>query len=57
MISQRKYQANKKGTDNVIVIGDFNAVVGEGKEDRVVGKFELGKTNDRDEWLIGFCKS
>ena len=29
----------QKGTDNVIVVGDFNAVVGKGKEDRVVGKF------------------
>jgi len=27
----------QKGTDNVIVMGDFNAVVGEGKEDRVGG--------------------
>ena len=33
----------QKGTDNVIVMGDFNAVVGEGKEERVVGKFGLGK--------------
>src|SRR6476661_696398 len=33
----------QKGTDNVIVMGDFNAVVGEGKEDRVVGKFGLRK--------------
>src|SRR6476469_6250803 len=33
----------QKGTDNVIVMGDFNAVIGEGKEDRVVGKFGLGK--------------
>src|SRR6476469_9786290 len=47
----------QKGTDNVIVIGDFNAVVGEGKEDRVVGKFGLGKRNDRTERLIEFCKS
>ena len=38
----------QKGTDNVIVMGDFNAVVGEGKEDRVVGKFGLRKrTNER----------
>ena len=27
----------QKGTDNVIVMGDFNAVVGKGKEDKVVG--------------------
>src|SRR6476619_7890448 len=47
----------QKGTDNVIVIGDFNAVVGEDKEDRVVGKFGLGKRNGRGERLIEFCSS
>src|SRR6476619_2787525 len=47
----------QKGTDNVNVMEDFNAVVGEGKEDRVVGKFGLGKTNDRGERLIEFCNS
>src|SRR6476619_4547383 len=47
----------QKGTYNVIVMGDFNAVVGEGKEDTVVGKFGLGKRNDRGERLIEFCKS
>ena len=47
----------QKGTDNVIVMGDFNAVVGESKEDRVVGKFGLGKRNDRGTRLIEFCKS
>ena len=36
---------------------DFNAVVGEGTEDRVVGKFGLGKRNDRGERLIAFCKN
>src|SRR6478609_4567543 len=29
----------QKGTNDVIVMGDFNAVVGEGKEDRVVEKW------------------
>src|SRR6476469_5260802 len=33
----------QKGTDNLTVMGDFNAAVGEGKEDRVVGKFGLAK--------------
>src|SRR6476469_6543037 len=47
----------QKATDNVIVMGDFNAVVGEGKEDRVVGKFGLRKRNDRGERLIECCKS
>src|SRR6478609_6747013 len=47
----------QKGTDNVIVMGDFTAVVGEGSNDIVVGKFGLGKRNDRGERLIEFCKS
>src|SRR6476619_4000998 len=47
----------QKGTDNVIVMGDFNEVVGEGKKNRVVRKFGLGKRNDRGETLIKFCKS
>ena len=47
----------QKGTDNVIVMGDFNAVLGECKEGRVVGKFGLGKINNRGERLIEFRKS
>ena len=35
-------------------MGDFKAVVEEGKEDRVVGKFGLEKRNDRGERLIEF---
>src|SRR6478609_4198165 len=46
----------QKGTNNIIVMGDCYAVVGEGKEDRVLGKFGLGKRNDRGERLIEFCK-
>jgi len=38
-------------------MGAFNAVVQEGNEDRVVGKFGLGKRNHRGERLIEFCKS
>ena len=38
-------------------MGDFNAVVGEGKDDRVVGKFGIRKRNDSVERLIEFCKS
>src|SRR6476619_4941131 len=47
----------QKGTNNAIVMGGFNAVIGEDKEDRVVGKFGLGKRNDRGERLIEFCNS
>src|SRR6476469_115569 len=38
-------------------MGDFSAMVGESKEDKVVGKFGLEKRNDRGERLIEFCKS
>src|SRR6476469_4076439 len=47
----------QKGTDSVIVMGNFNAVVEEGKEDRVVENFGLEKRNDRGEKLIEFCKN
>src|SRR6476661_5613008 len=47
----------QKGTDNVVVMGDFDAVVGGGGEDRVVGKFGLGMGNDRGERLVEFCGS
>lgn len=46
----------QKGSDNVIVMGDWNAVVGEGREDNVVGQFGLGRRNDRGEKLVEFCK-
>src|SRR6476619_5370872 len=58
LYDQREEMLGKqKETDNVIVMGNLNAVVGEGKEDRVVGKFGLGKRNDKGERLIEFCKS
>ena len=44
----------QKGTDNVIAMADFNAVVGEDKEDKVVGKFGVGKRNVRGKRLIAF---
>jgi hypothetical protein len=45
-----------KGTDYLIIMGDWNAVVGEGKEGKCVGDYGLGKKNDRGERLIEFCK-
>ena len=46
----------QKGTDFLVVMGDWNAVVGEGQEENEIGQFGLGKRNDRGEKLIEFCK-
>ena len=37
-------------------MGDFNAAVGEGVDGKVVGKYGLGKRNDRGQMLVEFCK-
>jgi len=43
----------------LILIGDFNAKIGDTKNDShiqaVVGNYELGRRNDRGRWLIQFC--
>ena len=44
-----------KGTDNMILMGDWNAVVGEGKDGNIVGKYGLDKRNERRDRLVGFC--
>jgi hypothetical protein len=46
----------QKGTDHVIVMGDWNAAVGEGRDGREIGKFGLGKRNERGEKVMEFCK-
>ena len=46
----------EKGSDFVVVMGDFNAVVGEGRDESVVGKFGLGTRNERGNMLVEFCK-
>ncbi|XP_059048932.1 craniofacial development protein 2-like [Achroia grisella] len=42
--------------DNLIVMGDFKAVVGEEAVGNIVGKFGHGVKNYRGERLIQFCK-
>ena len=45
-----------RGQVNVIVIGDFNSIVGEGSTDKVVGLFGLCRRNETGKMLIDFCK-
>jgi exonuclease III len=44
-----------KGKENLIIMGDWNTVVGEAKEGRSVGNFGLGKRNAKGERLVEFC--
>ena len=51
-----KILSKQKGTDYVVVMGDMNAVVGEGRDGMEVEKFGLGKRNDRRERVVEYCK-
>jgi len=53
-ISEISEMAKEK--DNLIILGDWNAILGEDSERDVTWKFGLGKRNQRDERLIEFCK-
>ena len=48
-----KYVKNKEYT---IVMGDFNAKVGNKKHKDIIGSYGLGKRNERGERLIQFCE-
>jgi len=43
-------------SDNVIIMGDFNAVVVERKDKQTVDKHGLETRNNRGEKLVSFCK-
>lgn len=45
---------NIKEEENLIVLGDQNAIVGEAKVNNITGEYGLGKRNDR-EHLLEFC--
>jgi len=45
-----------KSQDIKIVMGDFNSKVGSEKVENIVGPFGIGKTNERGERLIDWCR-
>ena len=49
-------EMSEKGSDNIFVLGDWNAVVGEGKEGDEVGGYSLVVRNDRGLKMVEFCK-
>ena len=46
----------RKSQDLCIVIGDFNAKVGNIKEPSITGNFGLGKQNKRGDTFVKWCK-
>jgi exonuclease III len=45
-----------KRSDNLIIIGHWNAVIGEGADRQVVGADGLGTRNEKGERLVDFYK-
>uniref|UniRef100_A0A8D9FJ87 Craniofacial development protein 2 n=1 Tax=Cacopsylla melanoneura TaxID=428564 RepID=A0A8D9FJ87_9HEMI len=45
----------KKSEEILMVLGDFNAKVGLGRIDNIVGPFGLGEMNDAGEDFVSFC--
>jgi exonuclease III len=48
--------AKEKGNDYLVILGDWNAVVGEEKVESETSRFGLGKRNDRGQMIVEFCR-
>ena len=46
----------KKGRECLVVMGDFNAKVGSGREENIIGPYGLGTRNENGDRLVNFCK-
>ena len=46
----------ERGNDYLVIMGDWNAVVGEGRSGSEVGAYGLGDRNKRGDQLIEFCE-
>ncbi|XP_039290975.1 craniofacial development protein 2-like [Nilaparvata lugens] len=44
-----------KDNETLIILGDWNAVVGEGRDGEVIGEYGLGNRNERGQRLVDFC--
>ena len=47
---------NWKHGERLVVKGDFNSKVGEGREGNIVGPYGLGERNENGEMLVDFCR-
>lgn len=45
-----------EGNINVVNMGDFNEVARKGSEEKIVGRYGLGRRNDREIMFIDFCR-
>ena len=48
-------KTHKKCRDMLLVIGDYNAKIGEGRDNKTVGPHGLGTRNERGNRLIEFA--
>ena len=47
---------DEAGKDYLVVMGDWNAVVGEGGDGAEIGEYGLGCRNERGDTLVGYCR-